>query len=163
MIEFIVHGVVNGQQVSQCRKESRAFCDGFYNNDQGIKKDIRRLVGNRMAYSYLVYEEPNRPFLSYIGRSGSYFGMTIIFDDTQVTNPDVLFKLLEMAYNTYVKGKIIQDTMSGPRKWLYPTLEDSNDTVANYVGKGFEQIFNQNSELLKYQSLPPLPQNVRRY
>jgi len=124
---------------------------------------VRRLVGNRMAYSYLVYEEDNRKFLSYIGRHGSYFGMTLILENNQVTNSDALFKVLETTYNNYVKDKVIQDKISGPRKWLYPTLEDSDDTVANYIGKGFEQILKQNHGLLKYQPLPPLQQQGRRY
>lgn len=163
MAEFIVHGIVKGQEVSQCKDESRTFCEGFYTNDKGIKKDIRRLVGNRMAYSYLVYEDTNRKFLSYIGRSGSYFGMTLIVENQQVENPDVLFKVLEATYNNYVKDKIIQDEPSAPRKWLYPTLLDSNDTVADYIGKGFEQTLKQNPGLLKYQPLPPLPQQGRGY
>ena len=163
MAEFIVHGIVNGQEISQCKKESRVFCDGFYTNNKGIKKDVRRLVGNRMAYSYLVYEDANRKFLSYTGRPGSYFGMTLIFDNKQVINPDALFKVLEATYNTYVKDKVIQDKPSGPRKWLYPTLTDSNDTVANYISKGLEQILKQNPRLLKYQPLPPLQQQERIY
>ena len=163
MAEFIVHGVVSGQEISQCKKESRVFCENFYTNDKGIKKDIRRLVGNRMAYSYLVYEEPNRMFLSYTGRPGSYFGMTLIFENQQVTNPDALFKILETTYNYYVKDNVIEDKTPGPRKWLYPTLTDPNDTVANYIGKGLEQIFKQNPGLLKYQPLPPLQQQGRGY
>ena len=158
MAEFIVHGIVNGQEVSQCNNQSRVFCEAFYTNDKGIKKDVRRLVGNRMAYSYIIYEEPNRKFLSYVGRTGSYFGMTLIFENKQVINPDALFEVLEATYNNYVKDKVIQDKNSGPRKWLYPTLTDSNDTVATYIGKGFEQILKQNPGLLKYQSLPPLQQ-----
>ena len=163
MAEFIVHGIVNGQEVSKCKNESRIFCESFYTNDKGIKHDIRRLVGNRMAYSYLVYEEPNRKFLSYIGRTGSYFGMTLILQDKQVANPDVLFKILQDVYDNYVKDKIIQDKTSGSRKWLYPTLTDSDDTVANYIGKGFEQILKQNSGLLKYQPLQSLKQQSRSY
>ena len=163
MAEFIVHGIVNGQEVSKSSESARVFCESFYTNDKGIKKDVRRLVGNRMAYSYLVYEEPNRNFLSYIGRPGSYFGMTLIFENKQVANQDALFRVLEATYDNYVKGKVIQDNASGPRKWLYPTLTDSNDTVANYIGKGLEQILKQNPGLLKYQPLPPLQQQGRRY
>jgi len=161
--EFIVHGIVNGQEISQCKNESRVFCEGFYNDAKGIKKDVRRLVGNRMAYSYLVYEEDNRKFLSYIGRSGSYFGMTLILENKQVANPEALFRVLEATYDNYVKDKVIQDKTHGARKWLYPTLTDSNDTVATYISKGFEQILKQNPGLLTYQPLPPLQQQERRY
>ena len=156
--EFVIHGIVNGQEISKSSESARVFCESFYVNGKGIKQDIRRLVGNRMAYSYVIYEEPGRPFLGYGGRPGSYFGMTLILQDKQVSNPDILFKILRDTYNKYVKDKVIQDKTSGPRKWLYPTLTDSNDTVANYIGKGLEQILKQNHGVLKYQPLLPVQQ-----
>lgn len=163
MAEFVVHGIVNGQEVSKASESARIFCEGFYVSAKGIKKDIRRLVGNRMAYSYIIYEEPGRPFLGCSGRAGSYFGMTLIFQDKQVSNPDVLFKILKTTYDNYVKGKVIQEAPSGARKWLCPTLNDSNDTVASYIGKGLEAVLKANPESIKYQPLPPLQQQARNY
>lgn len=163
MADLVIHGIVNGQEVSKCSENMHVFCDSFYTLDKGIKKDIRRLVGNRMAYSYIVYEEPNRKFLSYTGRSGSYFGMTLILENQQVANPDALFQVLEATYNNYVKDKIIQDKTPGPRKWLYPTLTDSNDTVANYVATGFQRILKQNPGVVIFQPLPPLQKPGRGY
>lgn len=162
MAEFVIHGIVNGQEVSKSSESARAFCEGFYVPNKGIKHDIRRLVGNRMAYSYVIYEEPGRPFLGYTGRSGSYFGMTLIFQDKQVSNPDILFKVLQTTYDKYVKDKVIQET-SGNRKWLCTTLNDSKDTVAGYIGKGLENILKSNPGIIKYQPLPPMPQQARNY
>ena len=163
MAEFIVHGIVNGQEISKSSESARVFCESFYMPNKGIKQDVRRLVGNRMAYSYIIYEEPGRPFLGYTGRPGSYFGMTLIFQNTQVSNPDMLFKVLQTVYDNYVKGKVIQENPSGSRKWLYPTLNDSKDTVANYIGKGLEHILKLNPGIIKYQPLSPLPEETRNH
>ena len=163
MAEFIVHGIVNGQEISRCSDLACKFCEGFYVNGTGTKHYVNRLVGNRMAYSYIVYANPNSHFASYTGRAGSYFGMTIIFENKQVANPDALFKILQATYDNYVKGHIIKEYPSGAKKWIYPTLTDPNDTVAVYLGRGLEQILKQNPNLLKYQALPPLPQQTRSY
>ena len=162
MAELIVHGIVNGQEISKCSELGRKFCEGFYNLDKGIKKDIRRLAGNNMAYSYVMYEEPGRPFLGHGGRSGSYFGITIIFKDQQVANPEALFKVLESVYNWYVKDKVIKEYPSGARRWIYPTLSDPDDKVANYIGSCVQQVLKANPNLVKYQPLPPLQQQQGR-
>lgn len=162
MAELIVHGVVIGQEISKCSDLGRALCEGFYTSDTGIKKDIKRLVGNNIAYSYLIYGEQNRPFQGYQGRSGSYFGMTIIFKDKQVENPETIFKVLESVYKWYVKDKIIKEYPSGARRWIYPTLSDPDDKVANYIGRCVQQVLQANPNLVKYQPLPPLQQQQGR-
>ena len=163
MALFIVHGVVQGQEVSKCDEIAKQFCDIYYNGAKGVRSDIRRTVDNRMAYSLLFYEEPNKPFISYSGRTGSYFGMTVFFPDKQVTNPDDLFRILLQTYNNYVKGKFIQELPSGARKWMVKTIDDPSDSVATYVGQGLQQILDENPGILKFQSLAPLQKPGRVY
>ncbi|MBR5904721.1 MAG: hypothetical protein IKZ49_04290 [Alphaproteobacteria bacterium] len=163
MTELVVHGVVDGQEVSKCDENANRICGGYYIPATGIRSDIKRLPDNRMAYSLLFYEEPGKPFVSYTGRSGSYFGMTLFLQNQQVANPDDLFKVLLATYNHYVKGKFIQEMPNGGKKWMCPTLNDSDDTVATYIGNGFQQILNKNAGLLKFQPLPPLQHPGRSY
>lgn len=49
--EIVVHGVVQGQEISQCSKEASEFCGLYYIPETGIRTDIKRLPNNRMAYS----------------------------------------------------------------------------------------------------------------
>nr|MBQ0091646.1 hypothetical protein [Candidatus Enterousia merdequi] len=163
MAELVVHGVVQGQEISKCDENARKVCELYYIGATGIRSDIKRLPDNRMAYSLLFYGEPNKPFISYSGRSGSYFGMTLFLQNQQVANPDYLFKILLATYNHYVKGKFIQELPSGVKKWLVGTLQDSSDAVATQVGQGFQQIIKQNPGLLKFQPLLPLQHSGRDY
>ena len=163
MAELIIHGVVDGQQISKCDAIAHQVCGGYYISATGIRSDIKRLPDNRMAYSLLFYKEPGKPFISYTGRTGSYFGMTLFLKGKQVTNPNDLFKILLATYNHYVKDKIIKEFPNGNRKWAYPTLNDADDTVATYIGNGFQQILNKNPGLLKLQPLPPLQNPGRNY
>lgn len=162
-IEIVIHGVVNGQEISKCDETANRICGSYYIPATGIRSDIKRLPDNRMAYSLLFYGEPNKPFISYTGRSGSYFGMTLFLKNQQVANPDNLFRVLLATYNHYVKGKIIQELPNGGRKWMVQTLRDSDDAVATLVGNGFLQILKQNPGLLKFQPLQPLQRPGRDY
>lgn len=163
MADFVIHGVVDGQQISKCDAIAHQVCGSYYISATGIRSDIKRLADNRMAYSLLFYGEPGKPFISYTGRPGSYFGMTLFLKNQRVANPDNLFKILLATYNHYVKNKIIKEFPNGNRKWAYPTLNDADDTVAKYVGNGFMQILQQNRGLIKFQSLPPLQNSGRGY
>ena len=163
MAEIVVHGVVDGQEISKCDETAYRICGSYYIPGTGIRSDIKRLPDNRMAYSLLFYGEPNKPFISYTGRDGSYFGMTLFLQNQQVASPDDLFRLLLATYDNYVKGKIIQELPNGSRKWMVQTLRDSEDTVATLVGQGFQQILAKNPGLLKIQPLPPLPPRGRDY
>ena len=163
MAEIVVHGVVQGQEISQCDKEAMKFCGQYYIPATGIRTDIKRLPNNRMAYSLLVYNEPGKHFISYSGRSGSYFGITVFLQNQQVASPDDLFKLLLATYDNYVKGKIIQEFPNGNRKWMVQTLRDPNDTVAKYVVNGFTKIRAKYPSLVKFQPLPPLQCPGREY
>lgn len=162
-IEIVIHGVVDGQQISKCDETANRICGSYYIPATGIRSDIKRLPDNRMAYSLLFYGEPNKPFISYTGRSGSYFGITVFLQNQQVANPDDLFRVLLATYNHYVKGKIIQELPNGGRKWMVQTLRDSDDTVAKYVVNGFAKIHAKYPSLIKIQPLPPLPHPGRDY
>ena len=163
MADLVIHGVVKGQEISKCDEIARNLCGNYYIGATGIRSDIKRLPDNRMAYSLLFYGEPNKPFISYSGRTGSYFGMTLFLQNQQVANPDYLFKILLSTYNHYVKGKFIQELPNGARKWLVETLNNSSDSVATQIGQGFQQVINENSGLLKFQPLPPLQYSGRDY
>ena len=163
MAEIVIHGVVNGQEISKCDETANKICGNYYIPATGTRSDIKRLPDNRMAYSLLFYGEPNKPFISYAGRTGSYFGMTLFLQNQQVANTDDLFRVLLATYNHYVKGKIIQELPNGSRKWICSTLHDSEDTVATRVGQGFQQILAKNPGLLKFQPLPPLQPRGRDY
>lgn len=167
MIELVVHGVVRGQEISKYEQSDKflePFLGLFYGpHKQPTKTNIKRLPNNKMVYSYIVYENPGTNFLSYTGRPGSYFGMSLVVSNKQVANPDMLFKVLQATYENYVKNKIIQEDKSGTRKWLYPTLGDANDTVAKYISSGFESILKQNPGVLKFQPLPSLQKSGRDY
>lgn len=163
MADLVIHGVVKGQEISKCDEIARNLCGNYYIGATGIRSDIKRLPDNRMAYSLLFYGEPNKPFYSYTGRAGSYFGMTLFLQNQQVANPDYLFKILLSTYNHYVKGIFIQERKNGARKWLVETLHDSSDSVATQIGQGFQQVINENLGLLKFQPLPPLQYSGRDY
>ena len=163
MAELIIHGVTEGQTISDCDETARRICESYYISATGIRSDIKRLPDNRMAYSLLFYGEPGKPFISYTGRAGSYLGLTFVLQNQQVANPDDLFRVLLATYNHFIKGKFVQENPNGSRKWLCPKLGGDNDIVATQVAQGFQKILEKNPGLLKFQALPPLTPQGRGY
>ena len=162
MVELVLHGVVDGQENSKCDEVISSTCDLFYTLSKGTHYDTKRLRDNRVMYSLLMYEEPGRPFISYTGRSGSYFGISLILKQNEaITNADDLFKSLKETYDKYIKNKIIQETPTS-RKWMYPTLRDPNDTLATYATRAYEKTLQQYPGLIKVQQLPPVQRQSNR-
>ena len=163
-VDVIVHGVVDGQEFSKCDKQIQPFFDIFYGpHKPGTQNHVSYRKNNDVIYTYLVYENPSTSFLSYTGRSGSYFGISLVFHNQYVANQETLFALLQHTYNDYIKNKIISENEQGLRKWMYPTLNDSKDAIANYIANAFGQTLKKHPELaVKLQTLPTQQNQMER-
>jgi hypothetical protein len=164
MPDLILHGVPSGHSVSKCDDKVRSFFDLFYgSHNPGINTHVMRR-NNQTIYSFLMYENAGSSFRAFDGRAGSYFGMSLVFDNQYVTNSDVVFKVLQKTYDNYVKNKIIKECPDGAKQWLCPTLATPGDEAAIFVAKGLSQILKDNPDLRLYtQPLPPLQNQSQRY
>lgn len=163
MAELILHGVVSGHQVSKCDKNLRGFFDIFYSlHKPGITTNVSRHL-NYTIYNFIVYENPGQSFGSYDGRNGSYFGMSLVFQNQFVPNQESVFRLLQKTYDDYVKNKIIKEYPNGRRQWMYPNLDTDGDEIAVYVSKGLAKILKDYPEYnLKLEPLPPISRQSER-
>lgn len=167
MAELVVFGIVQGEEVSKCDDATKNFVGLFYSpHKSGVLKNYSRRPNNDMIYTYVVYENEGKKFITAGGRSGSHFGMSLVFHGTYVEDANKVFQLLEKTYDEYVKNKIIQETPDGNRKWLYSSLATPGDEIAIYLSKGLARIMKQNPELNlddKVRPLPPLQNQTQRY
>ena len=163
-VDVIIHGVPFGHQVSKCDKNLKDFFGYFYDNSKGVKTHAVRRNNNDVVYSYLVYADGNKSFCDYNGRTGSYFGISVICHNQYIPNSEQVFKLLQAIYNNYVKNKIIREFPNGNRKWMYGHIDTPGDEIAAYICRGMSYILSTHPELMpKVQTLPPLTnQNQRR-
>ena len=163
MAELIIHGVPLGHQVSKCDKKLHDFLGLFYDGSKGTKHNVSRR-NNDVIYSYLLYENPNAKFSDFNGRTGSYFGMSLVLHGTYAQNSSDVFRLLKATYDNFVKNKVIQEFPNGSRRWMYNQIDTPNDKIATYISKGMAQILKEHPELTpKTLALPPITNQSQRY
>ena len=138
MPDLVIFGANQGAEISDCKKEDM-FLELFYDGSTGTKfKKISRTNGD-VHYVFLKYADEKKHFISYSGRSGCFFGMSLILSKDEQTkyNPDTntVCKLMCKMYNDHVKDSIIQHFPNGNLKYIIPTLAPKDDSVAKNLVK----------------------------
>lgn len=154
MAELYLFGVPLGFQNSACDADTANFLGLFYdgmNKNEMVLNITRRK--NKVFYSFLVNEKPGHSFCDINGRPGSFFGMSLVFDNRYVTDTERLKKMFLAAYNKYVKDQIIQEFSNGNRKWLTENM----DTAAKHVANGMQNLMRDVPELSLNNIVKPLP------
>jgi len=100
-VEFFIQGKpINDEFLG--KEEERSFLGNLYNNSADRQRFLIQVRNQYSYYSYLVYES----VVGNDGRDGSYFGMTLRFD-AYCRDFMSIYRILDMAYNSYVVGKLL--------------------------------------------------------
>lgn len=126
-VELFVHGVPMGAGFWAKGDDERAFFSTFYNDslfdENKLLVQVRKLDGKPYCYySYMVCKD----VVSFEGRKGSYFGLTLRFEGYC---KDIIrtFKILDDMYSVYVLGTVLKQ----------------NETVLKYEVHDFESVGKQ--------------------
>ncbi len=133
-VEFFFHGVPAAFSQWGTTAIDSDSMQRFYANfesiqeDKSIQKDIRFVIEvSRIGdiycvyYSYLRYKN----FIDQGGRTGSYFGMTIRFDDEYCKNVRAIYNICESIYVNQICGNVITRQGNSSR-YLIRNFEDKN-------------------------------------
>ena len=165
MSRFILYGVPLGFSCSDCPKEDYKYLElNYVDNRKENQIHIQRLPSGNTYYSYLMYPSEGRLFSDAAGRSGAFFGMSIVLQDQVITDINKLTKLFQKTYQYYVKDKIIKELPNGNKKFLVCSLRSKDDTLAVQVGKGLMEIMKNNPELNIFNNIKKYdPAQVQQY
>lgn len=162
----VVFGVPCGFDTSNCPPEIRDFLQGFYvPHTTGTEIQVIRRNDNSMHYVFLVYETNSDVcFVDVNGRSGSFFGIDVMFKNRYLPNTEKLEKLFDLTYERYVKNQIIQESPNGLRKHMFSRFGSEDNRIANHVSNGMNKLVKEHPELNIFQDVRPLPplQNNRQ-
>ncbi len=139
-IEFFVFGVPNGESLWGTTEDKNYF-SSFYD---GSSDEVKFLIQTRPLngktycyYNYLVYKSrgaaaPNITALD--GRAGSYFGMSLRMD-SYCKDIVGVYRILDVAYNIYVLGKILKPEQEKLKYTLssFPEAAKMLDGIKNQV------------------------------
>ncbi len=134
---FYVHGVPKGQDVWGTEQD-RDYIKSFYS--VSYTENVRFVVEliparKRIFYTYLraqnIYGSENR--------NGSYFGMTISFDDAYCTDNESLFALFDTFFHKRIVGSLIQNN-NGNYRFITATFEGKHTDLENIRSEFLKQL-----------------------
>lgn len=114
-------------------------------NKENEKLTIHRMASGQVSYSYLRYN-----FISGGGRSGSFFGMAIVFNAEYCADVENLYKLFDSVYKTILQNKsLIEDIKGNPSaqaKYLVETFKEAENEVKRVENVVIKNLHNAFSE-----------------
>lgn len=127
-IEIYVHGVPKGQSFWG-KEEDRIYFGNFYNNSSDKVKYLiqtRSLNGKTYCYyNYMIYQN----VVDNESRSGSYFGLSIRFDEF-CKDFIGIYKILDSVFTAYVLNKVLK-VQNGNYKYIISDFNSSSDLMGN--------------------------------
>lgn len=142
---FSVFGISNGFTCN-C-KEDRGYLLQHYNQyRKGKQMIVEKTPDGKVWYNYLVYPRDNEIFSSFYGRSGAFFGMSLVFDGEYCRDAEGIYKVLDGVYENKLKGQVVQEYPNGNKKMLVDDF--GNEQVEKYVGNAVFQALKENGDVL---------------
>ena len=128
-IEIYVHGVPKGQSFWG-KEEDRNYFGNFYNesSSDAVKYLIqtRSLNGKTYCYyNYMIYQN----VVDNESRSGSYFGLSIRFDEF-CKDFIGIYKILDSVFTAYVLNKVLK-VQNGNYKYIISDFNSASDLMGN--------------------------------
>lgn len=104
--DFYIHGVAQGQEIWG-GEEDKDYIRSFYTSSTECQVNFVVEVIPAKKKTFYTYLRSKNVYGAG-GREGSYFGMTISFDETYCTDTESLFQLLDTIFAKLVTGTILQ-------------------------------------------------------
>lgn len=126
--KFYIFGVPDGFDLLDGTTNYVTYFQKFYISDskENTKFSIHRDAKGSITYTYLKYN-----LSSCNSRAGSFFGMSLGFQNVYCGDPLSLFKLFDMVYNTYVLIDEIKEKEGKAVGFIRP-IKGNKDIQARY-------------------------------
>ena len=130
-VEFFIHGVPDGNDFVGLA-EDRMYFDSFYSGEAENRLLIQtRISGGKLYcyYNYLI----GKNVISYSGRQGSYFGITLRLDQYCIDFSKI-YRLLDTAYSLYCVNSLLAQT-GGNTKYLVSNFKSAKNQTDRIKAK----------------------------
>lgn len=125
---FKIFGAPNIFDLYQSTENEINYFQLFDNGSrEKVKLTIHRMSNGQISYSYLRYN-----YISGGGRTGAFFGMSVVFDGEYCYDVTNLYKLFDSVYKTIIQNKILITEIKGN-----PTIQ------AKYLVRNFSEAENE--------------------
>ena len=130
-VEFFIHGVPDGNDFFGLA-EDRMYFDSFYSGEAENRLLIQTRISGGILYCYYNYLI-GKNVISYSGRQGSYFGITLRLDQYCIDFSKI-YRLLDTAYSLYCVNSLLAQT-GGNTKYLVSNFKSAKNQTDRIKAK----------------------------
>ncbi|MDR2684520.1 MAG: hypothetical protein LBB53_03960 [Prevotellaceae bacterium] len=110
------------------------YFQSFDAGSENVKLTVHRMTGGQVSYSYLRYN-----ILSSSGRTGAFFGMSVVFRNGEYcADMESLYNLFDTVYKTILQNRILLEEVKGSSevqaKFLVQKFSDAESEVKRVEG-----------------------------
>lgn len=119
-VGFYIHGVPRGQNIWGTEQD-RDYIKCFYSSayTEGVRFVVEVIPSRRKSfYTYIV----GKNVLGFDGRCGSFFAMTISFEDVFCTDIDNLYRLFRIVFERLICGTLLSN-QGGSYRYISGTFD----------------------------------------
>ena len=132
--KFYIFGVPDGFDILDGTPAETTYFQKFYNDSkENTKFSIHRDTKGNITYTYLRYN-----LSSGESRTGSFFGMSLMFHNVYTANPLLLYELFDWVYNEQVLVGRTKNQDNSSDGLLIP-ISGNKDIQARYNIKSFQE------------------------
>ncbi len=109
-MEFVIriYGAPYGFELYEGSEQELNYFQVFDNGSlEPVKMTVHRLNNNQISYNYLRYG-----YVTSGGRTGSFFGMSVVFNKSYCSEFTRMYQLFEAVYGTIVKNAILFEELT---------------------------------------------------
>lgn len=130
-VEFFIHGVPDGNDFFGLA-EDRMYFDSFYSGEAENRLLIQTRISGGILYCYYNYLI-GKNVISYSGRQGSYFGITLRLDQYCIDFSKI-YRLLDTGYSLYCVNSLLTQT-GGNTKYLVSNFKSAKNQTDRIKAK----------------------------
>jgi len=138
--KFYIFGTPRGLELYQGSGVEINYFQTFDNESKENTKLVIHRMASQVSYSYLQYN-----LISSSGRTGSFFGMSVVFNKMYCADIESLYNLFEAVYKTILQNKILlEESKNAQAKYLVRSFAEAETEVKrieNIICKNIEKQF----------------------
>lgn len=136
--EFFIHGVPDGNDFFGLAGD-RMYFESFYSGEAENRLLIQTRISGGKLYCYYNYIV-GKGVVSYSGRQGSYFGITLRVDEYCIDFTKI-YRLLDAAYCLYCVNSLLRQT-GGNAKYLVSNFKSAEKQIGRIKTQVFGMLQN---------------------
>lgn len=149
-----IYGAPYGFELYDGTEQELNYFQTFDNGStETVKMTIHRLNNNEISYNYLRYG-----FVTSGGRTGSFFGLSVIFEKVYCSDYKRLYQLFNAVYGTIVKKAVLLEELTAGQwqaKYKISKFSDSENEIKRIEGVIAQNLRNALVNDIKPLAFPP--------